>query len=205
MALDDPLLLGVHLSNLDLAPYTVPGSSVLSGAERDYLAQFAWWEETDRGSGAIQSRRHQAVGYGLNDSPAGLAAWVLEKWRAWADSGGDLDATLTRDFLLTVVTLYWATQTITSSRRDYLDNGRAGRWGRPISSWPLPRSQSSTSSSMTVDRCASGRSACTTSSVGRPCPAVGTSPHSRYPSCRPGTSQPSSLSSGSVNKSERWG
>jgi pimeloyl-ACP methyl ester carboxylesterase len=49
---------------------------------------------------------------------------VLEKWRAWADSSGDLGDTFSRDFLLTVVTLYWATQTITSSMRDYVDN----RW-----------------------------------------------------------------------------
>ena len=49
---------------------------------------------------------------------------MLEKWRGWADSGGDLDAAFSRDFLLTVVTLYWATQTITSSMRDYVDN----RW-----------------------------------------------------------------------------
>ncbi len=49
---------------------------------------------------------------------------MLEKWRGWADSGGDLDAAFSRDFLLTVVTLYWATQTITSSMRDYADN----RW-----------------------------------------------------------------------------
>ena len=80
--------------------------------------------EEDRGYGAIQSTRPQTVGYGLNDSPAGLAAWVVEKWRGWTDSGGDLDATISRDFLLTVVTLYWATQTIASSMRDYADN----RW-----------------------------------------------------------------------------
>jgi pimeloyl-ACP methyl ester carboxylesterase len=47
---------------------------------------------------------------------------VLEKWRGWADSGGDIDAAFSRDFLLTVVTLYWATQTIASSMRDYVDN-----------------------------------------------------------------------------------
>jgi hypothetical protein len=78
----------------------------------------------DRGYGAIQSTWPRTVSYGLNDSPAGLAAWVLEKWRGWADSGGDIDASFSRDFLLTVVTLYWATQTITSSIRDYVDN----RW-----------------------------------------------------------------------------
>ena len=125
MALDDPApMLGIHLSNLDIAPYTGPGSRPLSEAERGYLAQFQRWREEDRGYGAIQSTRPQTVGYGLNDSPAGLAAWVLEKWRAWADSSGDLEATFSRDFLLTIVTLYWATQTITSSMRDYADN----RW-----------------------------------------------------------------------------
>jgi pimeloyl-ACP methyl ester carboxylesterase len=125
MALDDPApMLGIHLHNLDLAPYTGPGSRPLSEAERLFVAQYERWRQDDRGYGAIQSTRPQTVGYGLNDSPAGLAAWVLEKWRAWADSGGDLDATFSRDFLLTVVTLYWATQTITSSMRDYVDN----RW-----------------------------------------------------------------------------
>jgi pimeloyl-ACP methyl ester carboxylesterase len=125
MALDDPApMLGIHLSNLDLAPYTGPGSRPLSAAERAYLAQYRRWRDDDRGYGAIQSTRPQTLGYGLNDSPAGLAAWVLEKWRGWADSGGDIDATFSRDFLLTVVTLYWATQTIASSMRDYVDNRR---------------------------------------------------------------------------------
>jgi pimeloyl-ACP methyl ester carboxylesterase len=125
MALDDPApMLGIHLSNLDVAPYTGPGSRPLSAAERAYLAQYQWWREEDRGYGAIQSTRPQTVSYGLNDSPAGLAAWLVEKWRGWTDSGGDLDATISRDFVLTVVTLYWATQTIASSMRDYVDN----RW-----------------------------------------------------------------------------
>jgi len=125
MALDDPApMLGIHLSELDLAPYTGPGSRPLSAAEQAYLAQYQRWREEDRGYGAIQSTRPQTVSYGLNDSPAGLAAWVLEKWRGWAGSGGDIDAAFSRDFLLTVLTLYWATQTIASSVRDYADN----RW-----------------------------------------------------------------------------
>jgi hypothetical protein len=129
MALDNPApMLGIHLSNLDVAPYTGPGSRPgsrpLSAAERAYVAQYQRWRQDDRGYGAIQSTRPQTVSYALNDSPAGLAAWVLEKWRGWADSGGDIDATFSRDFLLTVVTLYWATQTIGSSMRDYVDN----RW-----------------------------------------------------------------------------
>lgn len=130
MALDNPdPMLGIHLSNLDVAPYLGRESRPLSQSEQAYLAQYEWWREDDRGYGAIQSTRPQTVGYGLNDSPAGLAAWLIEKWRAWSDSGGNLDATFSRDFLLTVVTLYWVSQTITSSMRDYADNRWLGALG----------------------------------------------------------------------------
>jgi pimeloyl-ACP methyl ester carboxylesterase len=125
MALDGPgSMRGLHLSNLDIAPYTGPGSRPLSGAEREYLEQTRRWDAVERGYSAIQSTKPQTLGYGLNDSPAGLAAWILEKWRSWSDSRGDLAARFSRDFLLTMVTLYWATQTITPSIRDYFDN----RW-----------------------------------------------------------------------------
>jgi pimeloyl-ACP methyl ester carboxylesterase len=60
----------------------------------------------------------------LNDSPAGLAGWILEKWRSWSDCGGDLESRFSRDFLLTTLTIFWATQTITASMRDYYDNRR---------------------------------------------------------------------------------
>jgi hypothetical protein len=85
MALDDPQpMLGVHLSTLEIAPYTGPGSRPLSDAERAYLAVMRRWEQAEGGYKAIQSTKPQTLGYGLTDSPAGLAAWVLEKWRAWA-------------------------------------------------------------------------------------------------------------------------
>ena len=84
----------------------------------------ARWDETERGYSAVQSTRPQTLGYGLNDSPAGLAAWVLDKWRSWSDSGGDLDARFGRDALLTMLTIWWVTGSITSSMRDYYDN----RW-----------------------------------------------------------------------------
>ena len=125
MALDDPEpMLGIHLSNLENMPYTGPGSRPLSGAELAYLAQLQRWCDVERGYSAIQSTKPQTLGYALNDSPAGLAAWILEKWRSWADSHGDLDERFSRDFLLTTVTLYWVTETITTSLRDYYDN----RW-----------------------------------------------------------------------------
>lgn len=125
MALDDPApMIGVHLSNLELVPFTGEGSRPLSESERAYLEQQGQWDRTERGYSAIQSTKPQTLGYALNDSPAGLAAWILEKWRSWSDSGGDLDARFSRDFLLTMVTLFWVTGSITTSMRDYFDN----RW-----------------------------------------------------------------------------
>ncbi len=127
MALDHPdPMIGVHLTNLDVEPYTGEGSRALSEAERAYLADYQRWCDVERGYSAIQSTKPQTVGYGLNDSPAGLAGWILEKWRSWTDSKGDLDEHFSRDFLLTLLTVYWVTQTITTSMRDYYDNRFCG-------------------------------------------------------------------------------
>jgi pimeloyl-ACP methyl ester carboxylesterase len=125
MALDDPApLLGIHLSNLELSPFIGAGAPPLSETERAYLAQRQRWDDVERGYSAIQSTKPQTLAYALNDSPAGLAAWVVEKWRSWSDSGGDLNRRFSRDFLLTLLTIYWVTGTMTTSMRDYFDN----RW-----------------------------------------------------------------------------
>lgn len=125
MALDDPApMLGIHLSTLEIPPYIGPGAPSLTEAERRFVEQNQRWADRERGYSAIQSTKPQTLGYGLTDSPAGLAAWIVEKWRSWSDSGGDPDSRLSRDFLLSTITLYWATRTITPSMRDYFDN----RW-----------------------------------------------------------------------------
>jgi pimeloyl-ACP methyl ester carboxylesterase len=125
MALDQPAaMIGLHLTTFEVPPYTGPGSRALSDPERAYLAENQKWLDQERGYGAIQSTKPQTLGYGLHDSPAGLAAWILEKWRSWTDSKGDADRHLSRDFLLTMLTLYWVTGTITTTLRDYFDN----RW-----------------------------------------------------------------------------
>ena len=122
-------VVGIHLSTPEVLPYLGPGSAPLSPAESAYLDQVRRWDETERGYSAIQSTRPQTLGFALTDSPVGLAAWLSEKWRAWSDSDGDLDAHIGRDALLTTITLYWATRSITSSMRDYFDN----RWhSRPL-------------------------------------------------------------------------
>jgi pimeloyl-ACP methyl ester carboxylesterase len=132
MALDQPEpMIGLNLSNLELTPYIGPGSRPLTDGERAFIEQTAQWDSVERGYSSIQSTKPQTVGYALNDSPAGLAAWILEKWRSWTDSGGDLNAHFSRDFLLTIVTLYWVTRNMPTSIRDYYDN----RWaGAPIGS-----------------------------------------------------------------------
>ena len=123
MALTEPSrMTGIHLSTPEVSPYLGPGSAPLSPVEQAYLDHVEGWDATERGYSAIQSTRPQTLGYGLTDSPVGLAAWLVEKWRAWSDSGGDVDGHIGRDELLTTITLYWVTGSITSSMRDYYDN-----------------------------------------------------------------------------------
>lgn len=125
MALSRPdAVVGIHVSTAELTPYTGPGFAPLTDEERDFCARVAQWDSRERGYSSVQSTRPQTLGYGLTDSPAGLAAWVLDKWRSWSDSGGDLDATFGRDFLLTMLTVWWSAGSITPSMRDYFDN----RW-----------------------------------------------------------------------------
>lgn len=125
MALENPApMIGIYLTTLELAPSTGVGTRPLTEAEGTYVDLVRQWDAVERGYSAVQSTKPQTLGYALNDSPAGLAAWILEKWRAWSDSDGDLDAHFSRDELLTLLTLYWVTGTITSSMRDYFDN----RW-----------------------------------------------------------------------------
>ena len=119
LALDHPeSVKGIYLTTLesDLAP--VVSDAEMSDTERSYLTRLREWDATERGYSAIQSTKPQTVGYGLNDSPVGLAAYVGEKWRSWSD------VTPTDDFLCATLTLYWVTQSITSSMRDYWDNRR---------------------------------------------------------------------------------
>src|ERR1019366_5052355 len=115
MALDQPeSLLGIHLSNLEISPHVDEALRPLSDAETMYLKHREHWDEAERGYAAVQSTKPQTLAYSLNDSPAGLAAWIVEKWRSWADSGGDLERRFPRDLLLTMLTIYWVTESITT-------------------------------------------------------------------------------------------
>ena len=88
------------------------------------MAQRERWQQDEGGYSHIQGTKPQTLSYGLNDSPAGLAAWIVEKYRAWSDCGGDVEKRFTKDELLTNITIYWVTQTIGSSVRMYYENQR---------------------------------------------------------------------------------
>lgn len=113
---------GIHLGSVDLDwPDPLPHLTQLSSAEQNYLSRVARWEKEEGAYAEIQSTRPQSLAYGLNDSPIGLAAWIIEKFRAWSDCGGDLESRFTKDQLLTNITIYWVSQTINSSMRRYFD------------------------------------------------------------------------------------
>jgi pimeloyl-ACP methyl ester carboxylesterase len=127
MALDMPEpLVGLHLTFLEESPFLGEDSAALTPAERAYVEVAEEWMRTEHAYADIQATKPQTVGYGLNDSPAGLAAWVVEKWRSWGDTGGNVDARFGRDTLLSTLTVMWATQTIASSMRLYWEKARAG-------------------------------------------------------------------------------
>lgn len=99
----------------------------------DYAQSEAGWLEKTRRQWetavshlTVHSRDHQTLAWALNDSPVGLAAWLLERRRNWSDCHGDLASRYTKDFLLTNVCLYWFTQSIASSMQLYAEQFRAG-------------------------------------------------------------------------------
>lgn len=114
-------LFGIHVTAV-AEPYLGPGARELSEAERAFTAVQEQWEQDEGAYSHQQSTRPQTVAYGLNDSPAGLAAWIVEKFRAWSDCGGEVERRFTKDELLTTIMLYWATQTINSSIRMYYEH-----------------------------------------------------------------------------------
>ena len=82
------------------------------------------WAAAEGGYAHIQGTKPQTLAYGLNDSPVGLCAWIVEKYRTWSDCNGDVESVYTKDDLLTTVMIYWVTQTINSSTRLYYENSR---------------------------------------------------------------------------------
>lgn len=111
----------LHLTDVSQHRFLVDPPQDLSEAERAYVRRGHRWQATEGAYNHEQSTKPQTLAVGLGDSPAGLAAWILEKLRTWTDSGGDVDSVFTRDELLTWITAYWVTGTIGTSFTPYVD------------------------------------------------------------------------------------
>lgn len=110
-------VVGIHLSAFYLHPPPEPRPLVV----REYLERQRRERAEDVAYSRMQSTKPQTVAYGLTDSPAGLAAWIVDLFRTFSDCGGDIESRFTRDQLLTNLTIYWVTATIGSAMRGYYD------------------------------------------------------------------------------------
>jgi pimeloyl-ACP methyl ester carboxylesterase len=97
-----------------------------SPAERELFKRNEEWLRMEGAYALIQSTKPQSLAAGINDSPAGLASWIIEKFRAWSDCGGNVESRFTRDELLTNVMIYWITQSVGTSFMTYFDYANAG-------------------------------------------------------------------------------
>jgi pimeloyl-ACP methyl ester carboxylesterase len=88
---------------------------------KSYLAELRTWWDCEGGYSHVQSTKPQTLGYALNDSPVGLAAWIVEKFRTWSDCAGEVERIFTKDELLTDVMIYWVSETPNSSARLYYE------------------------------------------------------------------------------------
>lgn len=123
-------LLAIHLN----MPATIPGNLVkginagdappesLGAPEREAYQSLSAFFGRNAAYGALMVTRPQTIGYSLSDSPAGLAAWMYEKFAQWSDSDGVPERVLTKDEMLNDITLYWLTNTGASSSRFYWEN-----------------------------------------------------------------------------------
>jgi microsomal epoxide hydrolase len=127
LGLDHPeAVVGIHVSDV-VEPYLGPGSRPLTAAEKRFREEERRWMAAEGAYDHVQATKPQTLAYGLNDSPAGMAAWIVEKLRSWSDCGGDLDGRFARDDVLTHLTIYWATETINSANRLYFERDREPR------------------------------------------------------------------------------
>jgi pimeloyl-ACP methyl ester carboxylesterase len=115
----DNLLL-IHLNYIpgSYSPF-LESTDILLESEKQFLQQKDQWYRQEGAYAHIQATRPLSLAFGLNDSPVGLAAWILEKYRDWSDCGGNVESRFSKDELLTQINIYWFTETIHSSIRLY--------------------------------------------------------------------------------------
>ena len=119
-------VVAVHRTDAGV-PFFAGDPAELTPEERVWFADVSAWSATEGAFAALHRTKPQTAAVGLADSPAGLAAWIVEKMRGWSDSGGDIERSFTKDEILTNVMLYWLTGTIGSSMRMYRANAAIPR------------------------------------------------------------------------------
>lgn len=120
---------GVHLNMVLARP---PKERVqLTETEEARLAEAKHWMKTEAAYQDLQGTKPQTLGYALSDSPVGLAAWIIEKFRSWSDCNGDIESRFTKDQLLTNIMIYWTQNNITASTRLYFETYRNAHFGPP--------------------------------------------------------------------------
>jgi len=128
VALVDPgHCIGLHL-NMVLAGIPADGPGDLSPAELGALNAARTYMKTGTAYQRVQGLEPDLIGLALDDSPAALCAWIVSKFRAWSDCGGDVEKRFTRDQLLANVTWYWLTRSAASSARLYYESQKSGRF-----------------------------------------------------------------------------
>ena len=138
LARDQPdRLIGIHLNMVGGGPprgMENPEEGVPEWELRRYKERAEWWQG-ENAYGNIQGSKPLTLAYALNDSPAGLAAWIVEKFRTWSDCGGDVESRFSKDQLLTNIMLYWLTESMPSAVRLYYESRRSRR-GNPRTEVP---------------------------------------------------------------------
>jgi microsomal epoxide hydrolase len=115
---------GIHLTDVGY-PNGMEDWGKMSPAEQEFGQTIQRWFFMEGAFNMIQSTKPQTLGYGLNDSPVGLASWITEKFYSWSDTKGDMENSFSKDELLTNIMIYWVTQTINTSIRRYAEDTRA--------------------------------------------------------------------------------
>jgi pimeloyl-ACP methyl ester carboxylesterase len=118
-------LVGIHLTDVPFWHLFQPPKDP-SHREQKFLADNEAWMKKEGAYALIQGTAPRSLGQGLQDSPTGLAAWIVDKFHAWSDCHGDLETRFTKDELLTNVMIYWVTGTIASSFLPYYDFQNSG-------------------------------------------------------------------------------
>jgi pimeloyl-ACP methyl ester carboxylesterase len=112
-------VVGIHVLSVASPPEFDPAS--VTEEERTYLDEEEEWAHSEGGYQHQQKTRPLTLAPGLSDSPAGLLAWIVEKHRAWSDCGGEVSTRFSDDYLLTVASVYWFTNSISTSFRQYFE------------------------------------------------------------------------------------